>query len=285
VSPSGATREEIQSHYDRGDEFYRLWLGDERIYSCASWEDGVGTLEQAQALKIRRHLENLQLAPHAVLLDVGCGWGALLWSARRHFAAAVAVGLTLSETQRNAVNALGDPGIEARLESWSEHRPERAYDGIVSIGAFEHFARPEHTPAQRASIYSDFFRRCRAWLRPGGRLSLQTIAYGALAPAQPHPFMQSAIFQGSDLPKPQEVLTAAGPHLEVVAVRNDAGHYARTCETWLRNLQRRRREASALTDADTVTTYERYLRLSAMGFRTGRLVLLRLVLRSAARKA
>jgi len=283
VSLSGATPQEIQSHYDRGDEFYRLWLGDARIYSCASWEEGVTTLERAQALKIRRHLENLGLTPGSAVLDVGCGWGALLETARRDFAVAHALGLTLSETQRNAVNARGDPGIEARLESWSEHRPERAYDGIVSIGAFEHFARPEHTPPERASIYSDFFRRCRDWLRSGARLSLQSIAYGALAPAQPHPFMHSAIFQGSALPKAQELLDAARPHLELVALRNDAEHYARTCETWLRNLQRQRREASALTDADTVTTYERYLRLSAMGFRTGRLVLLRLVFQSAKR--
>jgi cyclopropane-fatty-acyl-phospholipid synthase len=277
VSLSGATREEIESHYDRGDAFYQLWLGAERIYSCAAWDEGVGTLDAAQALKIQRHLANLQLARGSAVLDIGCGWGAVLRAACRDFGAARAVGLTLSENQARAVNAGGDSRIEARLESWSAHRPERPYDGIVSIGAFEHFARPEHTTAERNAIYEEFFRSCAAALRPGSRLSLQTIAYGTEAPAQISPFMNSAVFPGSELPRPDEVMRAARPSLEMLSVRNDAEHYARTCEAWLRSLQRQRREAGELAGADTVALYERYLRLSAMGFRTGRLVLLRLV--------
>ena len=274
---SGATRAEIEAHYDRGDAFYALWLGAERVYSCATWDQGVTSLEAAQARKLAFHLDNLRLPPRARLLDVGCGWGALMRRARRDYAVERAVGLTLSESQWRSFDDACDPGLEPRLESWSAHDPPRAYDGIVSIGAFEHFSRPENAPPERLAIYRRFFERCHGWLAPYARLSLQTIAYGSLEPAQASPFMQNVIFPGSELPREDEILAAAEPAFNVLEVRNDAEHYARTCEAWLRNLQRNRRAAADLVGADTVRTYEHYLRLSAIGFRARRIVLLRLL--------
>jgi cyclopropane-fatty-acyl-phospholipid synthase len=276
---SGATRAEIESHYDRGDAFYGLWLGARRIYSCALWDGDADTLDAAQARKHRFHLGNLELAPDSTLLDVGCGWGSLLHDARRDCGARHAVGLTLSENQCRSIADAGDTGIDARLESWSAHEPARPYDGIVSIGAFEHFARPEQSPTERMAIYRAFFAKCHAWLRPGARLSLQTIAYGSLAPEQASPFMRNVIFPGSELPKPGEIASAALDHFELLSTRDDAAHYARTCEAWLRNLQRNRRAARELVGAGTVSTYEHYLRLSAIGFHTRRIVLLRLLFR------
>ena len=273
---SGATQAEIESHYDCSDAFYALWLGAERVYSCALWEEGVSSLDEAQGRKLRFHLNNLRLAPRAALLDIGCGWGSLLRCARRDFAVERAVGLTLSESQRRAIND-DHPRIDARLESWTEHAPLQPYDGIVSIGALEHFTRPEHTAAEKGAIYRAFFGKCRAWLKPAARLSLQTIAYGSLAPEQANPFMQNVIFPGSELPLAEEVTAAAEAHFDLLQSRNDAEHYARTCEAWLRNLQRNRRAANTLVGAETVRTYEHYLRLSAIGFRTGRIVLLRLL--------
>lgn len=277
METAGATRAEIESHYDRGDAFYALWLGAERVYSCATWDQGVSTLEEAQARKLAFHLDNLRLPSRATLLDIGCGWGGLMRRARRDHAVDRAVGLTLSDSQWRSIAAAGDPGLHARLESWLTHEPARTYDGIVSIGAFEHFARPENGRDERLAIYRKFFERCHAWLAPRARLSLQTIAYGSLDSAQASPFMRNVIFPGSELPREEEILAAAQPQFNVLELRNDAEHYARTCEAWLRNLQRNRRAAADLVGAETVRTYEHYLRLSAIGFRTRRIVLLRLL--------
>jgi cyclopropane-fatty-acyl-phospholipid synthase len=277
VQSSGATRTEIEAHYDRGDEFYASWLGAERIYSCATWDRGISSLEEAQSRKLSFHLQNLRLPPRATLLDIGCGWGGLMRRACRDFGVDRAIGLTLSESQARSIDEAGDPRLAARLESWTGHEPERAYDGIVCIGAFEHFTRPENSTHERLAVYREFFARCHAWLAPGARLSLQTIAYGSLDAAQASPFMRNVIFPGSELPREEEILASAQPVFNVLELRNDAEHYARTCEAWLRNLQRNRRAAAELVGAETVRTYEHYLRLSAIGFRARRIVLLRLL--------
>src|SRR5262245_59284362 len=128
MSLSGATRAEIESHYDRGDEFYRLWLGDERVYSCAMWSEGALTLDAAQMRKLRFHLDNLRLAPASRVLDIGCGWGALLRRAREEYSVERAVGLTLSEAQWRA--CCDQPHTDVRLENWTAHEPEQPYDGV-----------------------------------------------------------------------------------------------------------------------------------------------------------
>ena len=92
-----------------------------------------------------------------------------------------AVGLTLSDAQAAHVQARKLPGVEVRTESWAKHQPAEPYDSIISIGAFEHFAPPSYPTEQKIEVYRDFFRRCRSWLTPKGRLSLQTIAYGETA--------------------------------------------------------------------------------------------------------
>jgi cyclopropane-fatty-acyl-phospholipid synthase len=91
------------------------------------------------------------------------------------------------------------------------------------------------------------------------------------------------VFPGSELPRPEEITLAAREHFDLLDVRDDGADYARTCEAWLRNLQRNRRGAQALVGEESVRNYEHYLRLSAIGFATGRIVLLRMLFgRSAA---
>jgi hypothetical protein len=89
-----------------------------------------------------------------------------------------ALGLTPSRQQAEWIASFNHPGIEVPLESWTEHVPAQPYNAVVSLGAFEHFARPEWDDEQKVAAYRDFFARCQGWLRPGGRLSLQTIAFG-----------------------------------------------------------------------------------------------------------
>ncbi|WP_181782871.1 SAM-dependent methyltransferase [Pseudonocardia pini] len=264
-SVSTQSAEAIRHHYDVGDDFYRLWLDPTLSYSCA-WRTGDESLEEAQEHKLRLHLE--AAGARTRLLDVGCGWGGLL--AR---AGVPAVGLTLSDAQAAYVRGLG---FDVRLEDWRDHTPTEPYDGIVSIGAFEHFAG---LGTDKVAVYREFFTRCRGWLTGGGALSLQTIAYAAMDPSEASSFMQQEVFPDAELPTLAEITAAAEGVLEITALSNGRLDYAWTCSEWARRLKARRAEARELVGAETVARYERYLTLSSVGFRMGRLALYRITLR------
>lgn len=268
----------IRHHYDVGDEFFRLWLDRSLTYSCAMRQDAGDSLEAAQERKLQYHLDAIDATDAQAVLDIGCGWGALLQRLTGTHRVRRAVGLTLSERQAAYVAAQHYPGVEVLLESWTDYEPDTRFDGIVSIGAFEHFARPDDSPEEKTGVYRHFFRRCRDWLTPAGTLSLQTIAYANMSRAGASSFMQQEIFPDADLPTLAEVTAAAEGLFEVRSMHNARLDYAWTCEQWARRLRAHREEAIALVGSAVVARYERYLKLSALGFRMGKIGLLRLVL-------
>ncbi|UFP94716.1 class I SAM-dependent methyltransferase [Gloeobacter morelensis] len=273
-----ASAQAVQYHYDLGNEFYRLWLDSSMTYSCGLWEAD-GTLEEAQARKIDHHIREARAAGGGRVLDIGCGWGGTLRSLVGAHGVTRAVGLTLSQTQATWIAAFGHPRIEVRLESWQNHAPTEPYDAIISVGAFEHFARPDITGAQKVQVYREFFERCYGWLPPGGRLSLQTIAYGNVPRQQMHPFFATEIFPESDLPTLAEIAQASERTFEVLALRNDAEDYRLTCQSWLSRLKAHRAQAVELVGEAAVNRYEKYLALFVISFRTRAMHLLRLTLR------
>ncbi|MFL6137072.1 MAG: class I SAM-dependent methyltransferase [Frankiaceae bacterium] len=271
-------RSAIRHHYDVGNAFYRLWLDRSLTYSCAMPEGQDDELEAAQERKLRYHLDAIGAGRARSVLDVGCGWGAILQRAAEVHRVPRSVGLTLSEEQAAHVRSCGYPGVEVRTENWLHYEPDGRFDGIVSIGAFEHFASPDDSPADKIRVYREFFDRCRGWLDDGGALSLQTIAYANMSRDDASAFIQQDVFPDADLPTLAEIATAAEGSFEIRSVRNDRLDYAWTCEQWARRLRANRDEAIRLVGPDVVARYERYLKLSAMGFRMGKICLLRLVL-------
>lgn len=275
---SAATRA-IRHHYDVGNDFYGLWLDSSLSYSCAMPTVATDTLDVAQQRKLRFHLDAVRADTARSILDVGCGWGAILEQASVEYGVTRAVGLTLSEAQTRHIRELALPGVEVRTENWMDYAPDDRFDGIISIGAFEHFARPDDTPTEKIGIYREFFSRCRTWLNTDGTLSLQTIAYANMTRTGANSFMQQEIFPDADLPSLTEIVSAADGLFEVQSVANGRLDYAWTCEQWARRLRARREEAAALVGEDVVARYERYLKMSAIGFRMNKICLLRLVLR------
>ena len=274
---TGASAEAIQHHYDVGNEFYRLWLDSTLTYSCALWEEN-DTLESAQIRKIDFHVKQARASGAERVLDVGCGWGATLKRLVEKHEVKQACGLTLSQTQAAWIASFNDPRIDVRVESWSDHSPEKPYDAIISIGAFEHFVKPKLTKAQRVKSYRAFFQRCHEWLKPGGFLSLQTIAYGNIRRENMIDFIEE-IFPESELPMLAEIAEASERVFEIMALRNDRQHYKRTCAAWYSNLKANRAAAIKLVGQEMVARYEKYLRISRMSFHRERSVLLRITLR------
>ncbi|ARP94725.1 class I SAM-dependent methyltransferase [Bordetella genomosp. 13] len=279
----GGSPDAIKYHYDVGREFYQLWLDDSMTYSSALWaEEGQSakdTLAAAQRRKIDLHLQQARVSRASRVMDVGCGWGGVVAAACAMPNVQQVVGLTLSDDQAEYVRAMGLSKAEIRLESWVDHEPQAPYDSIISVGAFEHFAKPEDSIEEKIEVYRHFFEKCRQWLAPHGRMSLQSIAYGNMRREDSSAFINNEIFPASDLPTLDEIARAADGVMEITTVYNHRLHYARTMEAWARNLRSRRDEAVALVGEETTARYETYLTQTAVGFYMGKIGLLRLALR------
>lgn len=279
IDYKGASAEAIQHHYDAGNDFYRLWLDNStNAYSCALWEEN-DTLESAQLRKIDFHINQARARGAKRVLDVGCGWGGTLKRLVEMHNVEHAVGLTLSKAQAKWIESFNQPGIEVKLKSWSDYFPEEPFDAIISIGAFEHFAKLELSQEQKIECYRTFFQRCHEWLKPGGWISLQTIVYENSRREDFSKFFAEEIFPESDLPRLADIAKATERIFEIVALKNDREHYERTLKVWLKRLKANRKEAVNLVGEKVVARYEKYLAICIIGFHTGTMNLSRLTLR------
>lgn len=276
----GASSAAIQHHYDLSNAFFALWLDPSMTYSCAFWEGDTEPLEVAQVRKLDYLLDAAHLPSRARVLDVGCGWGSLARRAVERHGVEKVVGLTLSVAQAKACPSLGD-AFEVRVENWVDHETAEQYDAVVSIGAFEHFARFGVPRSERVRSYRAFFERCHQLLKPKAYLSLQTISKGgnnrlSRQTVRDMRFVIDHVFPESELPWFAEILEASQGLFELMRARNDPDHYARTCHAWRDNLLRESDRAAREVGEATVRDYLRYLGSSAAAFDRGHLGLLRL---------
>jgi cyclopropane-fatty-acyl-phospholipid synthase len=264
--------EDVQSHYDLSDDFFKLFLDPSRTYSCAYFRDEGMTLAEAQLAKIDLSLGKCDLRPGQTLLDVGCGWGATARRAAEKYGVRV-IGLTLSRNQQQHASTLAasKPELEFRLQGWEEF--DQPVDRIVSIGAMEHF---------RIERYPAFFERCRKVLPRDGRMLLHLIVQGnreTLQPGQPEfdedlvtyiKFIKKHIFPGGQVP-PREVVVshAEAAGFKITQIQSLRPHYARTLDQWAANLEAARDAAVAITSQVIYDRYMFYLTRSAHYFRTG----------------
>jgi cyclopropane-fatty-acyl-phospholipid synthase len=260
----GASRDAIRRHYDLSNDFYALWLDPTMTYSCALWGPG-DDLAAAQLRKLDHLLDAANTRGAARVLDVGCGWGGLLRRATERHGVGHAVGLTLSERQAAwLARRRPAPAVEVRVENWSEHRPRRPYDAIISVGAMEHFARFGLPRPARVESYRRFFAFCRAALPAGARLVVQTNVKGnnrllSRQTVAEMAFVIESVFPESEIPALVDLVEASEKRFEVLGIRNDAHDYVRTCQEWLRRLRSRRDDAVGIVGEGVVADYERFL--------------------------
>jgi cyclopropane-fatty-acyl-phospholipid synthase len=280
-SPAGASPEAIGFHYDIGTEFFKSWLGDELIYSAARWSEPLATsrrpatLEFAQAAKLDFHLNAVGAGGGQSLLDIGFGWGGLIRRAIRVFDVAEAHGITLSAEQFAYVRAQNLPRTKLRLESYETLSLARPVDGIVSIGAFEHFSKPGLDRRAKLAVYGGFFERCHSFLKPGARLSLQSSFWAGIERSRAAEIVPSGVFPESDLPYLDEILESAERRFRVLYLETSENDYTRTLCEWLKRL--RCAHDRALVDDTKFAFHEDYLRRCIVGFKRHRIRLARIV--------
>ncbi len=270
-------RAAIGFHYDQPVAFYRSFLDPQLVYSCAYFDTDVSSLEQAQRAKIDHALRKLRLKPGERLLDVGCGWGALVVRAAREFGAYV-LGVTLSERQvEEGRKRIREAGLEERasVERWDYRElPATTFDKIVSVGMFEHVGR-----AKLPEYFAGAFRL----LKSGGLFLNHGIAnQSASRSGRASGFMERFIFPDGELVSVSDALQVAeSAGFEVRDVENLREHYTRTLRAWVSNLERNRQAAVQAAGEQSYRAWRLYMAGSAQGFRVGRMGLFQALLAKA----
>ena len=257
----------IAHHYDVSNDFYRLWLDESMVYSCAYFPNQTESLEAAQIAKLDHTLGKLMLQPGERLLDIGCGWGALALRAAQKYGSRV-LGVTLSRSQhalaseRVAQAGLADQ-VEIRLQDYRDLDPrDGQFDKITSIGMFEHVGL-KHLEA--------YFAQINALLKDGGLVLNHGITStdpgSGVAPLGAASFIEKYVFPNGELPHISLVLKdmqSAG--LEALDVEGLRRHYARTLACWSDNYERQQETIQALVDETTFRVWRIYLAGCAHAF-------------------
>lgn len=257
------SQEDIQHHYDVGNDFYRLWLDDTLTYSCAYFTHGNTTdLTQAQKDKVHHILQKLDPKPDSTLLDIGCGWGTLMLTAAKEYHLKV-TGVTLSEEQYKYVNEqIQKEGLqnvaEVKLIDYRE-LGDRQWDYITSVGMFEHVGK------ENLGLY---FKDVAKYLKDDGVALIHGITRqqgGAV-----NAWIDKYIFPGGYIPGLQEMvghITENGMQLADVEMLRR--HYQRTLEIWDSNFNQHRDQIQDQMGERFTRMWDLYLQACAASFESG----------------
>jgi cyclopropane-fatty-acyl-phospholipid synthase len=282
----GTSPRAIMHHYDVSDDFFRLWLGPDMVYSCGWWEagDSHDSLAQAQDRKVDFFASRLRVRGGHVL-DVGCGWGALLDRFARVHGAASGVGLTLSPRQADFATRRNAAEVSYLLRNWADHDPGEPYDAVTCIEATEHFASDALNPDEKVEVYRAFFERAASWLRPGGRMGLQLICLDNVGHAGSRagrgPFSDligNDIFPESMPASLSELVLGWETHFELEEFLDHPHHYQRTFRAWALAYRKQEARARELVGPDLCRTYARYFAAGEAIFRLREHSLYRVIL-------
>ena len=255
---------EVQSHYDIGNDFYRLWLDDTMSYSCGYFQNENDTLKQAQVGKVDYVLRKANLKEGMHLLDIGCGWGFLLMEAARKYGVH-GMGITLSKEQyKEFQHRIKEEHLEHLLEvRLMDYRglPKygKLFDRVVSIGMVEHVGRGK---------YEEFMGCVKSVLKPGGIFLLHFIS--GLKEYPGDAWIKKYIFPGGVVPSLREILQTAGDmRFYTIGVESLRRHYNKTLLCWNRNFQEHRSEVVEMFDERFARMWELFLCACAATFMNG----------------
>jgi len=260
-------RKAVTYHYNISNEFYRLFLDQKMVYSCAYFKTEMDELDVAQQQKLDYICRKLRLKPGQRLLDIGCGWGGLLLHAASHFGVE-AHGITLSRPQAElASQRIAEAGLSGRcrvdVADYRELDEACGYEALVSVGMFEHVGE---------NMLPSYFSKAFGLLKPGGVFLNHGIARNSRCAVKSEPdFTDVYVFPDGELVPINRTLRAAEDSgFEVRDVESMREHYTLTLRKWVDNLEARHGDAVEVTDETTYRIWRLYMAGSAYYFDTGK---------------
>ena len=259
----------IHHHYDIGNDFYRLWLDEEMVYTCAYYAREDATLEEAQQAKMDHVCRKLELRPGQRVVEAGCGWGGLAIHMAREYGVHVRAFNISHEQIRYARARAAALGLDGQVEFVADdyRTVEGKYDAFVSVGMLEHVGVDNYRTLGKVAARA---------LKPDGRGLIHSI--GRNAPAPNNPWIERRIFPGSYPPSLAEMSVIFEPQeFSILDIENLRLHYARTCRAWLDRFEAAADRVEAMYDSDFVRAWRLYLAGSVAAFTTGSLQLFQVV--------
>jgi len=264
-----SARKNISYHYDISNDFYALWLDSRRVYSCAYFKQPGDSLDLAQEQKLEHICRKLDLKAGEHFLDIGCGWGGLLFWAAENYGVR-ATGITLSSNQSDYVQEqIKKRGLqnlcEVRLMDYRDMPETVQYDKIASVGMFEHVGK-KNLPVYFSKIYR--------LLKPGGLVMNHGITSANLEEnglgSDISDFIEQYVFPGGELVHVSSVIEAMSrQNMECVDVESLRPHYAQTLWHWVERLEAREHEAKELIGEKKYRIWQIYMGGSAHAFERG----------------
>ena len=262
-------RSNIAHHYDVSNRFYRMWLDARMVYSCAYFRTPDDSLDDAQAQKLDHICRKLRLERDERFLDIGCGWGALIFWAAQNYGVQ-ATGITLSRNQHEHVQAqIAAQGLTGRvrveLMDYADLPDVEAFDKVASVGMFEHVG---------PRTYDRYFGKIRRILVPGGFVLNHGITHNALSQRSlgsgMGEFVEQYVFPGGELAHVSRVVEGlAAQGLEVIDGEALRAHYARTLWHWVDRLEAKADAARQEVGEEKFRVWRIYMAGSAHAFDRG----------------
>jgi cyclopropane-fatty-acyl-phospholipid synthase len=269
VNSLGGSRDNIHYHYDLSNDFYKLWLDEQMVYTCAYFPHPTMTLEEAQIAKMDHVCRKVQLRPGQTVIEAGCGWGALARHMARHYGVTVrAFNISHEQIVYARERALAE-GLDRQVEFVEDdyRNITGTCDAFVSVGMLEHVG---------VNHYRDLGGVIHRCLKPSGRGLVHSIGRNQQAPM--NAWMERRIFPGAYLPTLREMMAIFEPwEFSVLDVENLRLHYAKTLEHWLHRFDQAAEQVAAMFDEKFVRTWRLYLAGSMAGFTSGFIQLFQVV--------
>jgi cyclopropane-fatty-acyl-phospholipid synthase len=258
-------RDNIYSHYDISNTFYRLWLDERMVYTCAYFPTPEATLEQAQLAKMHHVCRKLRLRRGESVVEAGCGWGSLALFMARHYGVRVRAYNISREQIAYARRQAELQGLDAQVEFVEDdyRNITGSYDAFVSVGMLEHVGQ------QYSRTLGAVIDRV---LKDDGRGLIHSI--GRIRPGQMNAWIEKRIFPGACPPSLAEMMEIFEPAgFAVLDVENLRLHYARTLEHWLLRFDRAEDKIEEMFDERFVRAWRLYLAGSIAAFLTSEMQL------------
>ncbi|HVP32456.1 MAG TPA: cyclopropane-fatty-acyl-phospholipid synthase family protein [Steroidobacteraceae bacterium] len=273
VNTLRGSRDNIHHHYDIGNDFYALWLGNTMAYTCAYYPTPAASLDEAQTAKMHHVCRKVRLQPGESVVEAGCGWGTLALHMARHYGVRVRAFNISHEQVAYARERAAREGLAGQVEYVEDDYRNISghYDAFVSVGMLEHVGVKNYPTLGRVA------RRC---LGSNGRGLIHSI--GRNHPARLQPWIEKRIFPGAYPPALSELSQIFEPwDLSVLDVENLRLHYAQTLRHWLALYETAGEWVRAMFDEKFVRMWRLYLAGSVAAFSTGTLQLFQVVFATA----